>query len=92
MRQDTNDTRTLVTCWRVADDCCTDERTRRRETYQDKEGEKKSRYVARHKSKKIVLKASIVTKLSVSATKLSRGPGQTICHLPALVDNGIKCQ
>ena len=46
----------------------------------------------RRKSKKIVLKASIVTKLPVSATKPSLGPCCTICHLPALVNNGIKCR
>ena len=43
MRQDTNDTRRkntyYCTCWTVADDRCTDEGTRRRETYGDTEGE-----------------------------------------------------
>ena len=34
---------------------------------------------------------SIATNLPVSATKPRRGPFQTICHLPALVGNGIKC-
>ena len=55
MRQDTNDTRTRATCWRVVDDC-TDEGTRRREACGDKEGENKTStsWEARHKSKKIV--------------------------------------
>ena len=46
-------------------------------------------------NKKIVFKASmsIVTKLPVSATKPSRGPCHTICHLlPTLVDSDVKCQ
>ena len=45
MRRDTNDARrTRDTCWGVADDCCTDEGTQRRETYRDKERKnKKSR-------------------------------------------------
>ena len=34
---------------------------------------------------------SIATNLPVSATKPRRGPCHTICHLPALVGNGIKC-
>ena len=34
---------------------------------------------------------SVVTKIPVSATKPSRGPCHTICHLlPAFVGNGIK--
>ena len=42
------------------------------------------------KSKKIVLKASIATKLPVSATKPSRARCHTSCHLlPTLVDNGV---
>ena len=40
----------------------------------------------------MVLKAfPIATNLPVSATKPRRGPCHTICHLPALVGNGIKC-
>ena len=63
-------------------------------TYRDKEGENVfflSRNQGTKKSKKIVLKASVVTKFPVSATKTkpSRGPCHTICHLlPALVGNG----
>ena len=34
---------------------------------------------------------SIATNLPASATKPRRGPCNTICHLPALVGNGIKC-
>ena len=37
----TNDTRRTLTCWRGADDCCTDDATRRREIHRDKQGEKK---------------------------------------------------
>ena len=66
---------------------------RRRETYRNNGGDyKKSRKQGTNKSKKVVLKASMVTKLPVSDTKPSWGPYHTICHLlPALVDNSIKC-
>ena len=50
----------------------------------------KSRKQGTKASEKIVLKAS-PTNLPVSATKPRRGPCHTICHLPALVGNGIKC-
>ena len=49
----TNDTRkTCTTCWRVADDGCTDEGTRRRETYRDKAGENKKMKRVRSKARK----------------------------------------
>ena len=64
MRQNANDTRTTPAWWRVADDYCTAEATL---------GRRKRREGSKAKSKKIVLKASTVTKLPVSATKPSRG-------------------
>ena len=70
MTQEEARTYQIKACWRVADDCCTDEGTREEEKYSgvcwDKEGENKKKQEARHKSKKIVLKASIVTKFPVS--------------------------
>ena len=55
--------------------------------------EKKKRSKQGKKAGKSVLKASIVTNLSVSAAKPGRGPCGTICYLlPTLVDIGIKCQ
>ena len=101
MRQDTNEmaqehvlrSTTFEYLLRAADACCTDEGTRREETYRDKEGEnKKSRKQGTKKARKSYIKTSIVTKFLVSATKPSREPCHTICHLlPALVSNGIKC-
>ena len=54
--------------------------------------EKIRKTVSKTQSQEIVLKAFMVTNLPASATKPSRGPCHTICHLiPALVDNDIKC-
>ena len=54
----------MNTCSRGADDvCCTDEETQR-ETCRDKDGEKEKED-ARHRSEKVVFKASIVTILPV---------------------------
>ena len=72
-------TRTSTTCWRVADDLCTDEGTRRRETQRHGRRYKKSRKQG-EKARKSLLKASIVTSLPVSATKPSREP----CHISAV--------
>ena len=71
-RQNPNGTRTR-TCGKGADDCCTDEATRRRETYRDKDGEKEKEE-ARHKNKKSTKEnrtqgVDIKTKLPGSATK-----------------------
>ena len=41
MTQEERPRHVLLFLVRVADDCCTDEGTRRRETYRDKEGKKK---------------------------------------------------
>ena len=66
-----------------------------KEIYTGIKGRRKRRKEQGSKAKKqeIVLKASIVTKLPVSASKPNRGPCRTICHrLPTLVNSGIKYQ
>ena len=69
---------------------------RRRETYGDKEGEsKKSKTMKKQgtNARKSCsrLKASIVTKLPSLLQSRAGDLGHSICHLPALVDNGIEC-
>ena len=58
---------------------------KKRKTKSRKQGTKASKLENRTQG------VTTATNLSVSATKPRRGPCHTICHIPALVGNGIKC-
>jgi len=62
-----------------------------REKKEEKQNEKRKVGSKAQKQENRTQGVSIATNLPVSATKPRRGPCHTICHLPALVGNGIKC-